>query len=125
MLMHKTKQCHKGSGLQTKQDIHRLHTKSHPVEQLYPLVSVLKKIRSQKCNPIAWLNCNVGGNDGLYSSNPRRVSIYNTFTWVSRWASIHMSSIYSNTICTSPSAAGFLLLRSSSPCCSLVPSPFH
>jgi len=61
----------------------------------------------------------------LYSSNPRRVSIYNTYTWVSRWASIHMSSIYSNTICTSPSAAGFLLLRSSSPCCSLVPSPFH
>jgi len=28
----------------------------------------------------------------LYSSNPRRVGIYNTYTW----ASIHMGSIYSN-----------------------------
>ena len=32
----------------------------------------------------------------LYSSNPRRVGIYNTYTWASRWASIHMGSIYSN-----------------------------
>ena len=32
----------------------------------------------------------------MYSSNPRRVGIYNTYTWVSRWASIHMGSIYSN-----------------------------
>ena len=39
----------------------------------------------------------VGGNDGLYSSNPKRVGIYNTYTWASRWASIHMGSIYSNT----------------------------
>ena len=29
----------------------------------------------------------------MYSSNPRRVGIYNTYTW----ASIHMGSIYSNT----------------------------
>ena len=28
----------------------------------------------------------------MYSSNPRRVGIYNTYTW----ASIHMGSIYSN-----------------------------
>jgi len=34
----------------------------------------------------------------LYSSNPRRVGIYNTYTWASRWASIHMGSIYSNSI---------------------------
>ena len=33
----------------------------------------------------------------MYSSNPRRVGIYNTYTWDSRWASIHMVSIYSNT----------------------------
>ena len=36
---------------------------------------------------------NVGGNDCLYSSNPRRVGIYNAYTW----ASIYMGSIYSNT----------------------------
>ena len=40
----------------------------------------------------------VGENNGLYSSNPRRVGIYNTYTWASRWASIHMGSIYSNTL---------------------------
>ena len=28
----------------------------------------------------------------MYSSNPRRVGIYNTYTW----ASIHMGSIYTN-----------------------------
>jgi len=33
----------------------------------------------------------------MYSSIPRRVGIYNTYTWASRWASIHMGSIYSNT----------------------------
>ena len=29
----------------------------------------------------------------MYSSNPRRVGIYNSYTW----ASIHMGSIYTNT----------------------------
>jgi len=38
----------------------------------------------------------IGENNGLYSSNPRRVGIYSTYTWASRWASIHMGSIYSN-----------------------------
>ena len=33
----------------------------------------------------------------MYSSNPRRVGIYITYTWASRWASIHIGSIYSNT----------------------------
>ena len=33
----------------------------------------------------------------MYSSNPRRVSIYNSYTWASRWASIHMGSIYTKT----------------------------
>ena len=33
----------------------------------------------------------------MYSSNSRWVGIYRTYTWVSRWASIHMGSIYSNT----------------------------
>ena len=37
-------------------------------------------------------------NDGklVYSSNPRWVGIYRSYTWASRWASIHMGSIYSN-----------------------------
>ena len=39
----------------------------------------------------------VGRNNCWYSSNPRRVGIYNTYTWASRWASIHMGSIYTNT----------------------------
>ena len=38
-----------------------------------------------------------GENNCLYSSNPRRVGLYNSYTWASRWASIHMSSIYTNT----------------------------
>ena len=38
-----------------------------------------------------------GENNSLYSSNPRWVGIYRTYTWASRWASIHMGSIYSNT----------------------------
>ena len=33
----------------------------------------------------------------MYSSNPRRVGIYNSYTWASRWVSIHMGSIYTNT----------------------------
>ena len=33
----------------------------------------------------------------MYTSNPRRVGIYNSYTWASRWASIHMGSIYTNT----------------------------
>ena len=33
----------------------------------------------------------------MYSSNPRRVGIYNSYTCASRWVSIHMSSIYTNT----------------------------
>ena len=33
----------------------------------------------------------------MYSSNPRWVGIYRTYTWASRWATIHMGSIYSNT----------------------------
>ena len=33
----------------------------------------------------------------MYSSNPRRVGIYNSYTWASKWASIHMGSIYTNT----------------------------
>ena len=35
----------------------------------------------------------VGGNNEMYSSNPRRVGIYKSYTW----ASIHMGSIYTNT----------------------------
>ena len=34
----------------------------------------------------------VGGNNEMYSSNPRRVGIYKSYTW----ASIHMGSIYTN-----------------------------
>ena len=39
----------------------------------------------------------VGDNNDLYSSNPRRVGIYNAYTRASRWVSIHTGSIYSNT----------------------------
>ena len=48
--------------------------------------------------PNATLLLYVGGSDFLYSSNPRRVGIYKTYTWASRWASIYMGSIYSNTL---------------------------
>ena len=33
----------------------------------------------------------------MNSSNPRSEGIYNSYTWLSRWASIHMGSIYTNT----------------------------
>ena len=43
------------------------------------------------------MEMSVGDNSGLYSSNPRRVGIYNAYTRASRWVSIHTGSIYSNT----------------------------
>ena len=33
----------------------------------------------------------------MYSSHPRRVGIYKFYTWASRWASIYMGLIYTNT----------------------------